>query len=155
MKKTILIAASCMLMIIFSCTKNTEGNKSVIQQENGYSADLPEDSMAVTNPLATNNENAQEYTERYVAEDGSSALVTFKNTDDEKTISIRSNNKTISAPQKEAGVYENFDITIEAKNDSITITQENNVILLKKARGQQLEKKFNEENSTFSIGSES
>ena len=136
MKKTILIAASCMLIITFSCTKNTEGNKSVIQQENGYSAGLPEDSMAVTNPLATNNENAQEYTERYVAEDGSSALVTFKNTDDEKTISIRSNNKTISAPQKEAGVYGNFDITIEAKNDSITITQENNVILLKKARGQ-------------------
>ena len=149
MKKTILIAASCMLIITFSCTKNTEGNKSVIQQENGYSADLPEDSMVVTNPLATNNENAQEYTERYVAEDGSSALVTFKNTDEEKTISIRSNNKTISAPQKEAGVYGNFDITIEAKNDSITITQENNVILLKKARGQQLEKKFNEENPTL------
>ena len=136
MKKTILIAASCMLIITFSCTKNTEGNKSVIQQENGYSAGLPEDSMAVTNPVAANNENAKEYTERYVAEDGSSALVTFKNTDEEKTISIRSNNKTISAPQKEAGVYGNFDITIEAKNDSITITQENNVILLKKARGQ-------------------
>ena len=136
MKKNILFAASCLLIITFSCTKNIEGNKSVIQQENGYSADLPEDTMAVTNPVTANNENAKEYTERYVAEDGSSALVTFKNTDEEKTISIRSNNKTISAPQKEACVYGNFDITIEAKNDRITITQENNVILLKKARGQ-------------------
>ena len=54
----------------------------------------------------------KEHTDRYVAEDGSSALVTFKNTGKENTISIRSNNKTISAPRKAEkgeGVYGNYD----------------------------------------------
>ncbi|MDQ0476198.1 hypothetical protein [Chryseobacterium sp. MDT2-18] len=140
MKKIFILAASSLLLLTFSCKKNTEGNKSIIKQENGYSADLPKDSM--TTPAITTgvNTDAPEYTERYVADDGSSALVTFKNTPKEKTISIRSNNKTISAPQKEGwpkgGVYGNFDITIVAKNDSVTITQEKNVIHLKKARGQ-------------------
>ena len=126
-------------MVIFSCKKSTEGNKSIIKQENGYSMDLPKDTTSVPDQIS-GNESEKEYTERYVAEDGSSALITFKNTDKEKTISIRSNNKTISAPQKEAyekgGVYGNFDITIKAKNDSITISQNDNVIILKKARGQ-------------------
>ena len=138
MKKTILIAASSALLVISSCTKSSEGNKSVIKQENGYSEDLSKDTLTIAGE--TDNTHSQEYTERYVGEDGTSALVTFKNTDKEKNISIRSNNKTISAPQKEATenvrTYGDFDITIVAKNDSITITQEDNVIVLKKARGQ-------------------
>ena len=138
MKKTIFIAASSALLLITSCTKSSEGNKSVIKQENGYSEDLSKDTLTIAG--GTDNTNSKEYTERYVGEDGTSALVTFKNTDKEKNISIRSNNKTISAPQKEATenvrTYGNFDIEIVAKNDSITITQENNVIVLKKARGQ-------------------
>ena len=138
MKNTIVIAASSMLMLTLSCEKNTEGNKSVIKQENGYSADLPKDTVNVSDQITARDENAKEYTDRYVGEDGTSALVTFNN--EEKTISIRSNNKTISAPQKEVSLagttYGNFDITILVKNDSIEITQENNVILLKKARGQ-------------------
>lgn len=138
MKKTIFIAASSALLLITSCTKSSEGNKSVIKQENGYSEDLSKDTLTIAGE--TDNTNSKEYTERYVGEDGTSALVTFKNTDKEKNISIRSNNKTISAPQKEATenvrTYGNFDIEIVAKNDSITITQENNVIVLKKARGQ-------------------
>lgn len=138
MKNTILIAASSVLLLTYSCKKETEGNKGVIQKEGGYSADLPKDSVAVLENMV--NTEAPQYTERYVATDGSSALVTFKNSDKEKTISILSNNKTISAPQKEATekvkTYGNFDFTIVAKNDSITITQGDNVILLKKARGQ-------------------
>ena len=134
MKNTLIIALTSMLLLSLSCEKNTEGNKSVIKQENEYSEDLPKDSLAEI--PTTVDQTAAEYTELYVGDDGSSALVTFKNTDEEKSISIRSNNKTISAPQKEVGVYGNFDITIETKNDSIMITQENNVIYLKKARGQ-------------------
>ena len=138
MKKTILFAASSMLMLTFSCNKNTEGNKSVIKQENGYSSDLPEDTVDVSDRLSAGNESAKEYTDRYVGEDGTSALVTFNNK--KKTISIRSNNKTIEAPQKDVSAagttYGNYDFTILVKNDSIKITQEDNVILLKKARGQ-------------------
>lgn len=141
MKKTFIIAACSLLMLTLSCKKNTEGNKSVIKQENGYSADLPKDSTTIaTTETDESNYNAKDYTDRYVADDGSSALVTFNNTAKVKTISIKSNNKTITTPQTEAfekgGIYKDFDITIVAKNDSITITQENNVIHLKKARGQ-------------------
>jgi len=81
-----------------------------------------------------------EFTDRYVADDGSSALVTFKTTDNEKSISIRSNNKTISAKQKkqtsEGIIYGNYDFEILSKTDTIKITQGNNVIVLKKARVQ-------------------
>ncbi len=125
-------------MLTLSCNKNTEGNKSVIKQENGYSADLPKDSVDMTDQITAGNENAKEYTDRYVGSDGTSTLVTFNN--EEKTISIRSNNKTIAAPQKEVSsagtTYGNYDFTILVKDDSIKITQEDNIILLKKARGQ-------------------
>ena len=138
MKKSILIAGNSVLLLTLSCTKNTQGNKSVIKQEEGYSADLPKDTVVVTDQITAGNESAKEYTDRYVGEDGTSALVTFNN--EEKTISIRSNNKTIAAPQKEVSAagttYGNYDFTILFKNDSIKITQEDNVILLKKARGQ-------------------
>lgn len=138
MKKTILIAASSVLLLTLSCTKNTEGNKSVIKQEGVYSEDLPKDTVDVTYQITAGDESAKEYTDRYVGADGTSALVTFNN--EEKTISIRSNNKTIAAPQKEVSaagtIYGNYDFTILFKNDSIKITQEDNVILLKKARGQ-------------------
>jgi hypothetical protein len=138
MKKTFIISTCSLLLLGISCKKNTEGNKSVLKQENGYSADLPKDSINVVKQ--TTNTDTPEYTERYVGTDGSSALVTFKNSDKEKAISIFSNNKTINAPQKEetekVRTYGNFDFTIVAKNDSITITQGDNVILLKKARGQ-------------------
>ncbi|QDP84814.1 hypothetical protein FNJ88_04335 [Chryseobacterium sp. SNU WT5] len=139
MKKTLLILSTTLFLAPLSCKKSTDGNKSVIQQENGYSADLPKDTVTAVESKDS-NKNTQEYTERYVGDDGTSALVTFKNTDNEKMISIRSNNKTISAPQKEAfvkgGIYGDFDIEIIAKNDSVTITQGGNVITLKKARGQ-------------------
>ena len=130
-----------MLTLTLSCEKTSEGNKSVISQEKGYSEDLPKDTININTQRTDENESElQEVTERYVAEDGTSALVTFKNTDKENTISIKSNNKTISAPQKEAwakgAVYGNFDITIVSQNDSIKITQDKNVIVLKKARGQ-------------------
>ena len=138
MKKTVLLAASSILMLTLSCNKNTEGNKSVIKQENGYSADLSKDSVDMTDQITAGNESAKEYTDRYVGSDGTSTLVTFNN--EEKTISIRSNNKTIAAPQKEVSsagtTYGNYDFTILVKDDSIKITQEDNIILLKKARGQ-------------------
>ncbi len=105
-----------MLTIAVSC-KN-EGNKGVVKDEN-----------------LTANKNITEITERYVAEDGSSALVTTKE-GEENSISIRSNNKTISAPKKSEGLYSNYDFEIVKRNDSVIITQGDNVIGLKKARGQ-------------------
>lgn len=142
MKNTIFIASVLTFLITSSCNKTTEGNKSIITEESTVSTSNEQVAKPDIPVLTTQNENevkSGEYTERYVAEDGSSALVTFKNSDKENTISIRSNNKTIAAPRKAAsgpGVYGNFDFEIVSKNDSVIITQGNNIITLKKARGQ-------------------
>lgn len=138
MKKTFVIILSTVLAITFSCSKNTEGNPGIIKQENESAEKLPKDSLGNVEKDIKNTTN--EYTDRYVADDGSSALVTFKTTNNEKSISIRSNNKTISAKQKkqtsEGIIYGNYDFEILSKTDTIKITQGNNVIVLKKARVQ-------------------
>lgn len=126
MKKTI-ISMVVLGMLAAACTKTPEGNAGVIKETPGATANQNE---------ATNTEQ----TERYVAEDGSSAHVTFRETAEGRTISIRSNNKTISAPLKEekadGDVYGSHDMEIRAGQDSVIITQGDNVIMLKKARGQ-------------------
>lgn len=143
MKKLIYVLSAFILTAAYSCKKNTEGNKSVIVNEqsattidstNG-SSEIP---MTADKTSAITTSDMKEVTERYVAEDGSSALVTFRNSDQGNSISIRSNNKTIALPQKDsdgnATVYENQDIVVKSENDMVTITQGNNVISLKKAR---------------------
>ena len=142
MKKIIYSASAIALLTSYSCNKSTEGNKNVVVEETSDIQVENKNGTVDTTVSIQKTENdggkiKTEYTDRYVAEDGSSALVTFKNNDKENTISIRSNNKTISAPrkgQKGEGVYGNYDFEIVAKNDSVIITQGNNVIALKKAR---------------------
>ncbi len=142
MKNIVLYASGAALFISLSCNKSTEGNKNIVMQDSAVERSTEEPVKTDSAAILTENGNtikAGEYTERYVAEDGSSALVTFRNTDKENTISIRSNNKTISAPKKAdagPGVYGNYDFEIISKNDSVIITQGNNIIGLKKARGQ-------------------
>ena len=142
MKKSVFIASAVILFTIVGCKKSTEGNKSIIVEDSAVTSKTEEpvktDSVAVVSESESGVKEG-EYTDRYVAEDGSSALVTFKNSDKENTISVRSNNKTISAPRKAGagpGVYGNFDFEIVSRNDSVIITHGNNIIGLKKARGQ-------------------
>lgn len=142
MKKIIYAASALMLLTIYSCNKPAEGNKNIVVEETSDIQVENNSGKADTSISVERTENdggkiKTEYTDRYVAEDGSSALVTFRNNEKENSISIRSNNKTISAPRKAdqgEGVYGNYDFQIVAKNDSVIITQGNNVIALKKAR---------------------
>lgn len=113
MKKSILILSILSLLMNFSCKKSTDGNKNILVAERTY---------------------------RYIAEDNSSALVTFTNSDKGNIISIRSNNKTITLPQKDSDgeitVYENDGIEVKSEENRITITQGNIVISLRKAKGE-------------------
>lgn len=120
MKKAIYFAGALAFTAMVSCNKTENGNKSVLATETS---------------AQTNNEE-KGVTQRYVAEDGSSALVTVKENEDDRSISVRSNSKTITAPWKSEGMYSNYDFEIIHRNDSVTITQGNNVIRLKKAGGQ-------------------
>ena len=134
-----------MLLTTFSCKKSTDGNKSVMVEEN-VTENVSNENGKVDSTYSSEkivkdgNSQSQEVTERYVADDGTSALVTFKNSDKEKTISIRSNNRTITVPQKETSAngatYSDGNIEVKSEGDNVTITQGNAVISLKKAKGQ-------------------
>lgn len=123
MKNLIYTIALVVLAINISCKKSTDGNKNILVEN-----------TTTTDSLVT------ETTKRYVGEDGTSALVTIKESEKDNTISVRSNNKIISAALKsktvDGGIYSNFDFEIVAKGDTVTITQEKNEIVLVKAPGE-------------------
>ena len=123
MKNLTYTIALVVLAINISCKKSTDGNKNILVEN-----------TTTTDSLVT------ETTKRYVGEDGTSALVTIKESEKDNTISVRSNNKIISATLKsktaDGGIYSNFDFEIVAKGDTVTITQEKNVIVLVKAPGE-------------------
>ena len=123
MKNLIYTIALVVLAINIRCKKSTDGNKNILVEN-----------TTTTDSLVT------ETTKRYVGEDGTSALVTIKESEKDNTISVRSNNKIISATLKsktaDGGIYSNFDFEIVAKGDTVTITQEKNVIVLVKAPGE-------------------
>lgn len=115
MKNYIYIVISAFILILTGCNKNSGGNTGVLAADKN------------------DNSSRSEITERYVTQDGSATLVTFKNNNGEKSISISSNKMTIKAPMKSEGVYEDYNYKIVSKGDSLTIIQGNNVIKLEKA----------------------
>lgn len=102
------------IMLAFSCSQEKKSEKEITLKENS------------------------ERTERYVASDGNSALVTFTEKNGEKSIAISRENRTIAARQKrgETDTYADHDYEIAVRADSVIINQGNQVIGLKKARGQ-------------------
>ena len=131
-------------VIMTACKKET-GNTAVIEKEN-TEVEVTNNNGDVDSTYASEktvedvNGEVQEHSYRYVAEDGSNAHVTFTNSDAGNYISITSNKKTIKVKQKEAwakgAIYEENGIEVKSEGDNITITQDGNVIELKKAGGQ-------------------
>ena len=108
------------------------------KKESGNTGVLKADSDTTSDGASA---QTQEQTYRYVAEDGSSALVKFTSLGkDGNYISITSNKKTIKVKQKETtpngAVYEENSVLVKSEGDKVTIEQDGNVIELKKARGQ-------------------
>ena len=133
--KRIFAAAIAVSIAAISCKKEG-GNTGVIVKESTEGNTAVQDGAADGAAVQT-----REHTVRYVAEDGSSAHVTFSNSgEDGNYISISSNKKTIKVKQVEArakgAVYEENGITVTSEGDLIKIEQGGNVIELKKARGQ-------------------
>ena len=142
MKKSAIILGAATL-ILFSCKKNESGNKSVIKDENVSVTNnngVIDSASSSSTVIKDGNQEIQEHSYRYVAEDGRSAKVTFVNSDKANYITVLSNGKTIRAEQSEASaknaVYKNQDVEIVSEGDNITITQGNNVIELRKAKGE-------------------
>lgn len=106
------------------------------KKEGGNTAVLPQEKTQTT----VNEHAVAETTYRYVAEDGSSAHVTFGEDDNGQYITIFSNNKTIRIKHSEqtadAEIYRDHDIVATSKGDTVTIEQEGNIITLKRAKGE-------------------
>lgn len=145
MKKSVIIISSLALLASYSCKKNTEGNKNILVEEtvkeevNNENGKV-DSSYVVEKKVIKGDQKEDEVTERYVAEDGSSANITFKNSKDQHTISIHSNKMTLTLPQKDSdgktNVYEKDGIVVTADGTNVIITQDNHEISLRKAKGQ-------------------
>lgn len=131
--KKIIVAALALSMVAVGCKKES-GNTGVLKADRDTTTTVTADSNGAS-------AQTQEQTYRYVAEDGSSALVKFTSSGkDGNYISITSNKKTIKVKQKETtpngAVYEENSVLVKSEGDNVTIEQDGNVIELKKARGQ-------------------
>lgn len=131
--RKIIVAALAFSMVAVGCKKES-GNTGVLKADSDTTTTVTADSNGAS-------AQTQEQTYRYVAEDGSSALVKFTSSGkDGNYISITSNKKTIKVKQKETtangAVYEENSVLVKSEGDNVTIEQDGNVIELKKARGQ-------------------
>lgn len=122
--KKFFLSVFAISIIVVSCSKNS-GNKAVIENENNQSEQVTTDSTE---------------TLRYVTPDGSNTHVTFLGTDQNSQIEVKSGQLTLLVPfaekTDEGTFYRRDDIEIRSWGDSLTIEQGENIIELKKARGQ-------------------
>ncbi len=135
MKKTFLLLALPALLAV-SCKKN-EASTTLDNVDSSATSSA----VAATQKDSVNlSQTMKQGTYRYVAYDGSSTNVTFETTDLGNSITLKSNQLTLSVPQVDSkehvAIFQDHDILIRAFGDSITIDQGENIIELKKARGQ-------------------
>ncbi|SEM55605.1 hypothetical protein SAMN05421856_104160 [Chryseobacterium taichungense] len=138
MKKGILIALGMIMLSLTSCKKSESGNKNVIKSDS--SGVVLADNGKVDSTVQYETDiNGKKYIKTdyvYKATDGSLAKVVFNY--DEKTMSVRSNNKTFILKKVESKgnetIYEKMDMKATVKGDSLILDQGNNIIQLVKTK---------------------
>jgi hypothetical protein len=138
MKKALVIAGSALILSTVSCKKNEEGNKAVLKTDQS-GAVLADNGKVDSTIQYETDVNGKKYVKTdyvYKATDGSLAKVVFNY--EEKTMSVRSNNKTFILNKVESKgtetVYEKMDMKAMVKGDSLLLDQGNNVIQLVKTK---------------------
>lgn len=138
MKNVLLIAISAISLSLISCKKNEEGNKSVLKANDSgpILADNGKIDSTVSYDTDINGKKSIKTDYVYKATDGSLAKVVFNYP--EKTMSIRSNNKTFILNKVESNgsetIYEKMDMKATVKKDSLILNQGNNIIQLVKTK---------------------
>jgi hypothetical protein len=138
MKKGIFIAVATISLSVISCKKNESGNKSVLKSDS--SGVILADNGKVDSTVQYQTDvNGKKYIKTdyvYKATDGSLAKVVFNYK--EKTMSVRSNNKTFILNKVESTgnetTYEKMDMKATVKGDSLILDQGNNIIQLVKTK---------------------
>ncbi|SMP19582.1 hypothetical protein [Chryseobacterium profundimaris] len=137
MKKGLFAAAAIIALSFTACKKSESGNKSVLKSDN--TAQTVNDSITDPNLQYETDVNGKKYIKTdfvYKATDGSLAKVVFDYK--EKTMSIRSNNKTFILNKVDSkgneSVYEKMDMKATVKGDSLILDQGSNIIELVKTK---------------------
>lgn len=143
MRKSLLIAASAIALLLTSCKKNESGNKNVIKMDSSTTVVTDNNGKidSVTESSSTIEVNGQKMEKTdfvYKATDGTLVKVVFKNGPKESTVAITSNKKTFTLPKTETKngetIYSKDDMTARVKGDSLHLEQGNNVIELKRTK---------------------
>ncbi len=140
MKKTLVIIIMGYMLILstVSCKKNEEGNKAVLKSDNAGTV-LADNGKTDSTIHYETDVNGKKYIKTdyvYKATDGSLAKVVFNY--EEKTMSVRSNNKTFILNKVESKgnetTYEKMDMKATVKGDSLILDQGNNIVELVKTK---------------------
>jgi hypothetical protein len=138
MKKGLVIAISAIAFAVISCKKNESGNKNVLKAEDSTAilADNGKIDSTINYNTDVNGKKSLKTDYVYKATDGTLVKVVFNYK--EKTMSIRSNNKTFILNQVESKgnetTYEKMDMKATVKKDSLILDQGNNIIELAKTK---------------------
>lgn len=138
MKKGLVIAISTIALSVMSCKKNESGNKNVLKAEDSTAvlADNGKIDSTISYNTDVNGKKSIKTDYVYKATDGTLVKVVFNYK--EKTMSIRSNNKTFILNQVESKgnetTYEKMDMKATVKKDSLILDQGNNIIELAKTK---------------------
>lgn len=138
MKKGIFIAVAMISLLLIGCKKSESGNKSVLKSDS--SGVIMADNGKVDSTVQYQTDvNGKKYVKTdyvYKATDGSLVKVVFNY--EEKTMSVRSNNKTFILNKVESKgnetTYEKMDMKATVKGDSLILDQGNNIIQLVKTK---------------------
>lgn len=138
MKNVLFIAISVISLSLLSCKKSEEGNKNIIKANDSEAilADNGKVDSTISYDTDINGKKSIKTDYVYKATDGSLAKVVFNY--EEKTMSIRSNNKTFILNKVESKgnetTYEKMDMKATVKRDSLILDQGNNIIQLVKTK---------------------
>ncbi|MGE4512273.1 MAG: hypothetical protein AB7E26_00435 [Chryseobacterium sp.] len=138
MKKRIFIAVATISLSVISCKKNESGNKNVLESDSSEVI-LADNGKVDSTVKYQTDVNGKKYIKTdyvYKATDGSLVKVVFNY--EEKTMSVRSNNKTFILNKVESTgnetTYEKMDMKATVKGDSLILDQGNNIIQLVKTK---------------------
>lgn len=138
MKKGLFAACAVITLLFTGCKKSESGNKSVLKSDDTAQV-MSDSATADPNIQYETDVNGKKYIKTdfvYKATDGSLAKVVFDYK--EKTMSIRSNNKTFILNKVDSkgneSIYEKMDMKATVKGDSLILDQGSNIIELVKTK---------------------
>ncbi|MCW3162060.1 hypothetical protein [Chryseobacterium oryctis] len=138
MKKCFFIGFSLISLVLINCKKNEGGNKNILKSDS--SGIVLADNGKVDSTIHYETDvNGKKYIKTdyvYKATDGTLVKVVFNY--EEKTMSVKSNNKTFILDKVESKghetIYEKMDMKATVKGDSLILDQGNNIIELVKTK---------------------